>query len=109
MTIFFAVKEGGKMRAISLLPSTTKIEWDKWKGQELVFVKYTYGRDETPLNFHFDVETTRKIDVPMVEIVLCGQYMHDYQNTKSFDRMLSQFPKWADVTPALATYESWFI
>lgn len=111
MNVYVAVKDDGKIREISLLPSnvTKDIKWDKWMGMEVVFIKYTYGRDVTPLNFYVDIVTNKSIDVPSLEIVLSGQYMHDFENTYNFDRFINKFPKWADVTSGLATYDYWLL
>lgn len=102
MSAFFAV-DNGRIVNVSLID--TEAKWSKWNDKEVAFIKYAYGVQRKSLDFHFYVDG----EEPTVEIVVCGQYLHNEvnRNTESFKNLLKQFPKWADVTPGLANYESW--
>lgn len=110
MSIFFRLLNDAQMLNTSLVPNMDEFEATWWRGQQVVFIKYCYGKQKVPLKF--SVELKAPLPYPegtkFLEMVGSGLYGHGQKHTEAFNRFLGRFPKWADVTPALASYESRF-
>ncbi|XP_034478527.1 endoplasmic reticulum metallopeptidase 1 isoform X2 [Drosophila innubila] len=104
MTIFVNVKNNAKLLDWSF--NETLIRENEPPPH---FVYFSYGLDNSALEFTIDVETTSSFDTPTLEIGIGGHWVH-HENTRSqgLSDHIDNFPSYAYVQAWVGTYESWY-
>lgn len=82
-----------------------------WNGRSIYFVNYAWGVSKVPLQFSVELEVPDNWNKTTMEIAISGKYVHDEKNkyTVQFRAFMDDFPKWANIVPAVANFESWEI
>ncbi|KAK4883948.1 hypothetical protein RN001_000219 [Aquatica leii] len=80
-----------------------------WNNKPTYVIMHMWGVESTPLLFTLDFKVPKYWEGPIMDIAVVGHCVHDRTNVKTpqFVQFLNEFPKWADVTPYLTTYDSW--
>ncbi|GJQ79156.1 hypothetical protein Trydic_g5407 [Trypoxylus dichotomus] len=91
----------------ALIPKNVPV----WNGRLLYFANFVWGVSKSPLEFSIDLEVPENWNTTVMDIGISGKYIHEKKNqhTPQFQAFLSDFPKWANIVPAIANFESWEI
>ncbi|CAH1955288.1 unnamed protein product [Acanthoscelides obtectus] len=89
---------------------TTMAGYPYSQNRRLYFVLFTYGKDYAPLRITFDL-TGAELDSPSADVVVTAKYVHDKKivKTPQYEKFLSRFPDWADLTAWLGAYSAYVI
>ncbi|KRT78797.1 Peptidase [Oryctes borbonicus] len=108
--VYFSPKTNIRLVRISLdavIPENVPI----WNGRPLYFVNFVWGLSKSPLEFSVDLEVPEDWNTTIMDIAISGKYVHNkkHQHTLQFQAFLSDFPKWTNIVPTIANFESWEI
>ncbi|XP_064542360.1 endoplasmic reticulum metallopeptidase 1 isoform X1 [Drosophila montana] len=105
MTIFVNVKNNAKLLDWSF--NETLIKENEPPPH---FVYFSYGLDNSALEFYIDVEkTTSTFDTPTLEIGIGGHWVHhEIARSQGLGAHLDRFPSYTYVQAWVGTYESWY-
>lgn len=81
-----------------------------WNGQEVHFVNYVHGIDDSPHRFWVLIEhaADKPVDELTFHLNIVAQYMHHEEHrTTEFKRFVDNFPDYAHVVAYPSYLESW--
>lgn len=80
-----------------------------WNKRSIYLILHTWGLEMDPLFISLNFQVSPEWKGPTFDISISGKCVHDRTNLKTpqYVQFLNSFPKWADVVPHLATYETW--
>lgn len=104
MTIFIGLKAPAKIVNWSFNNTMLRDNWEP-----PYFIYYSYGKDNSPLDFYIDVETTNvNSSKQNLEIGIGGHWIHQpHVRTDGYEKFIQSFPNYAYVADWPAFYESW--
>ncbi|KAK9891008.1 hypothetical protein WA026_013341 [Henosepilachna vigintioctopunctata] len=103
-------KKNSKLIGMNFLDEMTDRDI-RWEDRSYYFFVYTCGKKLEPLNAVLDFSVPQNHSGPVLDISVVGNYVHPKKIRRSpdFDKMLSKFPYWADLTAWVADYKTWVI
>lgn len=106
INVYISPRDGAEVRNISLAVVTATPVNSLDSGRPLYFINYVWGRRPRDLEFYIDLEVESDGTAGILDIAVSGKDVHGVKSTPEFQKFLKQFPDWADVTAAQATFES---
>ncbi|CAH0551529.1 unnamed protein product [Brassicogethes aeneus] len=75
------------------------------------FIQHIYGSEPADLNVTLFIKTPENWDKPTIDLALTSQHVHErlFVKTPYYENFIKQFPKWADVTAWLSSYNYYII